>query len=118
TEAPSASASGLASSILTVQSATLTSGTCGAPGSGGPYTSPTTVTGTTNPAITAGFCYLYTLTGTDNVGNAASVLTTVKVTAAPTLTISTAERDGGNKKVHFTGTGAVATTTITVTICA
>ena len=34
---------------------------------------------TTNPAITVGYCYLYTLTGTDNVGNAASINTTVKV---------------------------------------
>ena len=38
--------------------------------------------------------------------------------AAATLTITTVVRDGGNKKVHFTGTGAVASTTITVTICA
>ena len=34
------------------------------------------------------------------------------------LTILTVVRDGGNKKVHFTGSGAVASTTITVTICA
>ncbi|MGZ4345572.1 MAG: hypothetical protein ACXVFB_00005, partial [Gaiellaceae bacterium] len=75
-----ASGSGLASSTLTVQSATLTNNnSCGAAGSGGPYTSPTTIAGTTNPAITVGYCYLYTLTGTDNVGNAASVSTLVKV---------------------------------------
>ncbi len=74
------SGSGLASSTLTVQSATLTNNnTCGAAGSGGPYTSPTTIVGTTNPAITVGYCYVYTLTGTDNVGNAASVSTLVKV---------------------------------------
>jgi hypothetical protein len=74
------SGSGLASSTLTVQSATLTNNnSCGAAGSGGPYTSPTTIVGTTNPAITVGYCYLYTLTGTDNVGNAASVSTLVKV---------------------------------------
>ena len=74
------SGSGLASSTLTVQSATLTNNnTCGAAGSGGPYTSPTTIAGTTNPAITVGYCYVYTLTGTDNVGNAASVSTLVKV---------------------------------------
>ncbi len=60
------SGSGLASSILTVQSETLTGTTCGAPGSGGPFTSPTTVTGTTQPSgITMGYCYLYTLTATD-----------------------------------------------------
>ncbi len=75
--------SGLASSTLTVRSATLTSNTtCGAAGSGGPYTSATTISGTTNPAITVGYCYVYTLTGTDNVGNATSVSTTVKVTFA------------------------------------
>ncbi len=75
--------SGLASSTLTIRSATLTSNnTCGAAGSGGPYTSATTIVGTTNPAITVGYCYVYTLTGTDNVGNATSVSTTVKVTFA------------------------------------
>jgi hypothetical protein len=75
--------SGLASSTLTVRSATLTNNsTCGAAGSGGPYTSATTISATTNPAITVGYCYVYTLTGTDNVGNATSVSTTVKVTFA------------------------------------
>jgi hypothetical protein len=34
------------------------------------------------------------------------------------LTILSVVRDGGNKKVHFTGSVAVASTTITVTICA
>jgi hypothetical protein len=72
--------SGIGSSTLTVRSATLTNNTtCGAAGSGGPYTSATTISGTTNAAITVGYCYLYTLTGTDNVGNAASISTTVKV---------------------------------------
>jgi hypothetical protein len=33
------------------------------------------------------------------------------------LTIGGVVRDGGKKKVHFTGSGAVASTTITVTIC-
>jgi hypothetical protein len=33
------------------------------------------------------------------------------------LTIGGVVRDGGKKKVHFTGSGAVAATTITVTIC-
>ncbi len=74
------SGSGLASSTLTVQSETLTNNnSCGAAGSGGPYTSPTTILGTNNAAITVGYCYRYTLTGTDNVGNTTSVSTTVKV---------------------------------------
>jgi hypothetical protein len=72
--------SGIASSTLTVRSATLTNNTtCGAAGSGGPYTSATTISGTTNVAITVGYCYVYTLTGTDNVGNSTSISTTVKV---------------------------------------
>ena len=53
--------------------------TCGAAGSGGPYTSLTTITGTSNPSITVGYCYRYVLTGTDNVGNTVSISTTVKV---------------------------------------
>jgi hypothetical protein len=71
--------SGLKSSVLTVQSESLsTAGACGAPGSGGPFTSATTIAGTTQPAgIVAGYCYLYVLTGTDNVGNVASISTTV-----------------------------------------
>jgi hypothetical protein len=93
-ETQSASQSGLASSVLTIQSETFSNNVCGAPGSGGAYTSPTTISGTTNPAIETGFCYLYTLTGTDNVGNAASVKTTVKVDttapSSPTVSLSTA----------------------------
>jgi hypothetical protein len=70
--------SGLRSSQLTVQSESLFGSTCGALGSGGPFTAATTVTGTTQPSgIQAGYCYVYTLTGTDNVGNVASLSTTV-----------------------------------------
>jgi len=77
---------GLASSTLTVQSETFSSNTCGAAGSGGPFTSPQTITGTTEPSgIAAGYCYLYTLTGTDNVGNTASISTTVEVYSTITL---------------------------------
>jgi hypothetical protein len=72
------SGSGLQSSVLTVQSETLSGSTCGAPGSGGPFASQTTITGTAQPSgIVAGYCYLYTLTGTDNVGNVASISTVV-----------------------------------------
>jgi hypothetical protein len=92
TESQSPSQSGLASSTLTIQSETLTGNTCGAPGSGGPYASATTISGTTNPTIETGFCYLYALTGTDNVGNATSVKTTVKVDttgpSSPTVSLS------------------------------
>jgi hypothetical protein len=93
-EAQSATQSGLASSTLTVQSETLTGNVCGAPGSGGEYTSPTTITGTSNPAIATGFCYLYTLTGTDNVGNTVAVKTTVRVDntgpSSPTVSLTSA----------------------------
>ena len=59
-------------------------------GLGGPFTTATTITGTTQPSgIVGGFCYLYTLTGTDNVGNNASISTTVKVDTGPTLTSGT-----------------------------
>src|SRR6202041_2523130 len=67
------SGSGLLSSTLTVQSETLSGSTCGTPGSGGSYSTPTTITGTTVPAITAGFCYLFTLAGSDEVGNTAAI---------------------------------------------
>lgn len=82
---------GLQSSVLSVESESLGAGGCGAPGSGGPFATVTTITGTAQPSgILAGFCYVYTLTGTDNVGNTASVRTTVidnalsfKVTSQP-----------------------------------
>jgi hypothetical protein len=106
-EAQSATASGLASSTLTIQSATLTAGTCGAAGSGGPYTTAATITGTTNPAITAGFCYVYKLTGTDNVGNATSITTTVTVFTSPTVTSTSPSSRGqgftGNITINGTG---------------
>ncbi len=70
---------GISSSRLTIRSATMTNNsTCGAAGSGGPFTTATTVIGTTNVPITVGYCYVYTLTGTDNVGNSTSISTTVK----------------------------------------
>jgi YVTN family beta-propeller protein len=85
TETQSSTQSGLRSSTLSVQSEAMSgsvpgAGSCGAPGSGGPFTVPTTITSTTQQAgILAGYCYLYTLTGTDNVGNTTSISTTVTV---------------------------------------
>ncbi len=90
-ETQSASQSGLASSTLTVQSETFSNNSCVAPGSGGPFPTATTIVGTTQPSgIVTGYCYLYTLTGIDNVGNAASISTTVAVdtTAPSTPTLS------------------------------
>ena len=70
--------SGLASSTLTIQSATLSGNSCGS------YGAPSSITGTTSQTVASGNCYLLTLTGTDNVGNSASISTTVEVdTTAP-----------------------------------
>ncbi|HXY85066.1 MAG TPA: hypothetical protein VEH52_06235, partial [Gaiellaceae bacterium] len=86
-ETQTATASGLASSTLTRQFASFSAAnTCGS------YGSATTLVGTpAQSGLTTG-CYLYTLTGTDNVGNTVSVSTTVKVDtsapAAPTLAFS------------------------------
>jgi alpha-tubulin suppressor-like RCC1 family protein len=87
-EAQNASQSGLSSSTFTVQSETLSGSTCGAPGSGGPFTTPVTITGTTQPSgIVTGYCYVYLLTGTDNVGNGTAVSTTVAVSlGTPAIT--------------------------------
>jgi len=102
-ESQSATKSGLESSALTIQSETFTNGTCGSPGSGGPYTTPTVIAGTANPAIASGFCYRYALTGTDEVGNEASVSTTVKVdTTAPGAPSVTLSSPTGNTFVNGT----------------
>ena len=78
TETQTATASGLASSTLTMQTGTLSANACSA------YGAPATITGTTAQTVATGKCYLLTLTGTDNVGNATTITTTVKVdTTAP-----------------------------------
>ncbi len=64
--------SGLATSTLTSAFATLTNNTCAA------FGSTTTITGTTSQTLTTTRCYRYTLTGTDNAGNASAVSTVVK----------------------------------------
>ncbi len=82
--------SGVASSILTVQSGTYSGNACGAAGSGGPFTTPTVVTGTTQPGgIVGGYCYVYVLTGTDNVGNTSVLKTTVPVIGAASTLVFT-----------------------------
>src|SRR5262249_4041478 len=73
---------GLASSTPTRQSATLSSSDGISDGSCGSYGSPTTISSRVTPIaqnLTGPTCYLYTLTGTDNVGNTTSISTTVKV---------------------------------------
>src|SRR5206468_128544 len=71
-ETQSSTESGLASSTLKRAAASLTNNSCGS------YGSPTTIVGSPAQSLATG-CYLYTLTGTDNVGNTASLSTTVKV---------------------------------------
>src|SRR5262249_20789459 len=91
------SGSGLASSVLTRQSATLSSSDGIADGTCGSYGSPTTISSRATPIaqnLTRPTCYLYTLTGTDNGGTTASISTTVKVDptgpSAPSLSLSAA----------------------------
>ncbi len=77
------SGSGLASSVLTRATGTLANGVCSG------YGAPTTLTGTPAQSGLEAGCYRYTLTGTDNVGNSASIVTTVEVDkTAPATTIS------------------------------
>ncbi len=80
-ESESSSASGLADVTLTRESAVLAGGSCGPFGGGTPL-------GLTGPIDEAGLsdgCYRYTLSGTDRVGNSASIATIVRVdTSAPT----------------------------------
>ena len=98
TETQSATESGLASSTLTRAAASLTNNSCGS------YGSPTTLVGTPAQSLPTG-CYLYTLTGTDNLGNTASVTATVEVDtsnpSAPTFSFS-----------NFTGTTSAVGNTV------
>ncbi len=84
-EAQSATQSGLSSSTLTVASASLANNTCGS------FGTPIAITGAPSQSEPSG-CYRYTLTGTDNVGNQASVSTTVivdtTIPSTPSLTFS------------------------------
>jgi hypothetical protein len=95
-----------ASSGLAVSYGSSTTGVCTVNSSSGVVT-----------VLTSGTC---TITA-DQAGNAdwnAAPQTQQSFTAVGVLSIGTVVRDGGNKKVHFAGTNAVASTTITVTICA
>jgi hypothetical protein len=83
--------SGVASSALTVASATLSNGVCGT------FGSPTPVSdGTFNGSDAT--CYRFTLTGTDNVGNVATTSSDVKIdTTAPSQpTVTFGNLSSGN----------------------
>ncbi len=79
TEEKTKTQSGLASSTLTVASASLANNACGT------FGAPSTIVGAPAQSEPTG-CYRYTLTGTDNAGNSASVATTVKVDTTPPST--------------------------------
>ncbi len=88
-ETGSATASGLSTSVVTRQSATLSSGTCGTT-----FTGSTVVAGATD-TVSTGSCYRWVLTGTDRVGNAATatsgvVMVDTTAPSAPTVTLSAA----------------------------
>ena len=97
-------ASGLASSTLTRTTATLSNNTCGSFGSA------TVVAGTTTQSGLSTNCYQFTLVGTDNAGNIASISTIVKVdTAAPTggaVTVNGTAASGAGTS-SFNGSGTV-----------
>jgi len=98
-ESQSATQSGLASSSLVRDQTSLSGGTCGTT-----WTNPTTISATrtenSGNGISGGNCYRYTLTGTDNVGNSASIQIVVKVdTTAPSF---------GSPALTFSTTGSFA----------
>ena len=91
--------SGIATSTLTREQGTLNADACSA------YGAPTTLVGSPAQSGLAAGCYRYILTGTDNVGNATSITTIVKVDttapAAPGLVLADSSAD-----VFTTGTTA------------
>jgi Bacterial Ig-like domain len=109
------SGSGLATNTITRSSATLTNNTCG------PLTgaAPVTVSGGDDSATLSSGCYQYTLTGTDNVGNVATVASAVVMvdTSPPVLTITANGPNvyypGSGSTVYFSGTGTTSSFTLT-----
>ncbi|HXA54020.1 MAG TPA: LamG-like jellyroll fold domain-containing protein, partial [Solirubrobacteraceae bacterium] len=98
-EAQSATQSGLSSSVLTRATGTLSANSCGK------YGTPSTITGSPAQSGLAEGCYLYTLTGTDNVGNVASIATTVKVDrAAPVAKLTAPTYANGPVSLTFSAT--------------
>ncbi len=102
--------SGLATSVLTSESATLAADgtTCGA------FGTPATIAGSPTQSGLSEGCYRYTLTGTDKVGNTSSIGTTVKVDrTAPTVTLTSVDDGPGGTEI-FTGTTTELTGPITI----
>jgi hypothetical protein len=115
-ETASATESGLASSTLVRTSASFS-----APDVCGSFGSPTTISGNPDQNGLSTGCYRYTLTGTDNVGNAVSISTTVKVDtsdpAAPTFSFAAvgggAYYPGSGTRVYFKPDATTGTFDIT-----
>lgn len=113
-EASSSTAAGLSASTLVRESASLSGDGCGAFGGGVELTGPA-------PIVQTGLgtgCYRYMLTGTDGVGNAAAISTTVKVdTSAPIGGALTANGTdavpGGVTSTSTTGAWSLARTDYT-----
>ena len=83
-----------------MQTGTLSGNTCSA------YGAPATIAGTTAQTVATAHCYLLTLTGTDNVGNAASITTTVMVdTTAPSA--PTGFAFSGLTNSYYPGAGTI-----------
>ncbi len=101
TETQTPAESGLASSTLTIKTATLTGNSCGS------YGAPTTITGTTSQTVSSGNCYQLTLTGTDNVGNTDTITTTVKVDTTARPSAPSAFGFGSLTNAYFPGSGSV-----------
>jgi hypothetical protein len=89
----------MASEVLTVESATLADDACGGFGAA------STISGSSYD-VSNGNCYRFTLTATDNVGNVATLTTTVKVdTTTPVApTISFNGLSSGNTYDNGSGT--------------
>jgi hypothetical protein len=98
------SGSGLASSTLTRQAATLSSSDGIAAGNCGSFGSATTISSRATPisqTLTGPSCYLYTLSGSDNVGNTTSVTTLIKVdTTGPSVPSVSLSSASGNTFVN------------------
>jgi PKD repeat protein len=93
--------SGLASSVLTRATGTLSANGCSN------FGAPAAISGNPSQSGLAEGCYLYTLTGTDGVGNVSSLSTTVKVdTTAPAPTTSVPGATNGAVAVTFGATDA------------
>ncbi len=104
-------ASQLASSVLTRSEAPLTGSTCGT------FSNLTTLTGNPAQSGLAAGCYLYTLTGTDNAGNIATLSTTVKagpyVSAVSTVNgVGTAGKVDQGDKLVLTFNEAISVSSI------